>query len=106
MTNVCQTSPPLHFRHQFLLTSQSQEQKRGQVGKHAIEQEVAATIHYYSKKFNLKESSMRIWRHLRDSHTYHRLEGELARLVSRRRDQVDVVSVVDRVKLYHQKLNP
>ena len=73
---------------------QSEEQKRGQVGKRATEQGVAATIRYYSKKFNLKESSVRTWRHPGDSHMYHRLKGELARLISRRRGQVDVVGVV------------
>ena len=52
--------------------TQSEDRKRGQyakltpelrfeVGKQAAEHGVAATIRYYSTKFNLKESSVRTW---------------------------------------------
>ena len=56
---------------------------RFEVGKRAAEHGVAATIRYYSTKFNLKESSVRTWR---NAYT-----GEIR---TRRRDGGDVHTVV------------
>ena len=33
-----------------------------QIGKHAAKNGVAATMHFYAKKFVLKESSVRTWK--------------------------------------------
>lgn len=33
-----------------------------QIGKHAAENVVAATIHFYAKKYVLKESSVQTWK--------------------------------------------
>ena len=59
--------------------------RRFQIGKHAAENGVAATMRFYAKKFVLKESSVRTWKN-----AYTRV-FELARACDKRQSQPGIV---------------